>query len=195
VAVRRSPGQAGIWSAGSRHHSAALEEGSRRQTLRRGQARQGSNDVSERPRPQFPGPIAPPHPRTARPATARQPAPGAARSPDNGGSAAQIFTPQRRHLGAPTTLSRPPRRCRPDHGHLRRAVPAAGRGTARCHRTAQATVLRRGPGPASSPGSLAHRCSRSCDQDPQDKALTVGRRGGVIALHQGSQLRPRAPAH
>ena len=48
-------GKREIWSAGSKHHSAALRKGSRRQTVRRGHARQGINDVSERPRPQPPG--------------------------------------------------------------------------------------------------------------------------------------------
>jgi hypothetical protein len=50
AAARRSQGQAEIWSAGSKHHLAALETGSRRQTVARGHFPPNTNGVSGQPR-------------------------------------------------------------------------------------------------------------------------------------------------
>jgi hypothetical protein len=99
AAARGSQGHREIWSAGSKHHSAALEGGSRRQTVRRGQARQGATtSAGDR------GPSLPDHPHQRRntsrdgPADASAAAPGAAGPPTTAGQPHEIFTPQRRHL-------------------------------------------------------------------------------------------------
>src|SRR5260370_22746570 len=98
VAVRRSCGQAEIWSAGSKHQFTALKAAPGDQTGGRGQTRQGSTTSADGhthpgnpPRPGAAGP-APPWPLTAP--RARQPAPAR-----DGGSAPHNFHAARRPQG------------------------------------------------------------------------------------------------
>src|SRR5260221_4207002 len=92
AAVRRSQGHREIWSAGSKHHLAALEVGSRRQTVLRGQARQAGTTSADDRGHSFPG-----HPRP-RPDISRQwpadvsaAAPGAAGLPGAAGQLPKIY--------------------------------------------------------------------------------------------------------
>ena len=104
-------GKREIWSAGSRHHLAALKIGSRRQTVRRGHARQAettsANDrghsLSGHPRPGA-------NIRGQRPGTHQRGSARRSRAPGERASAVQIFTPKRRHPGACATVRRGRRR-------------------------------------------------------------------------------------
>src|SRR5258708_28180813 len=90
--VRGSQGHREIWSAGSRHHSAALKIGSRRQTLLRGPARQGGTTSANDRGHSLPG-RAPARRNISRqaPADASAAAPGAAGPSGRGGSAAPFL--------------------------------------------------------------------------------------------------------
>ena len=150
-----------IWSAGSRHHLAALKIGSRRQTLRRGQARQAETTSANDRDHSLSG-----HPAPTRTSAGNGPAHHSAAAPGAAGpttTAGQLPEFSRRSgviSGAPATL----RPCRATAASARTLSPRPTVLAERRNEPALPRVLQRGghpPGYSSLEPKQAHPQERS----------------------------------